>query len=104
MAKRLNPASANHATNNALHRGTYTQGVIDGDIRHLAWRLWWGLAVARGRVDTRAAGHTVYRPTLTGLGERVHLASAAVDLQLHVLDMVNVLAYEDLRMSSSPDT
>ena len=51
-----------------------------------------------------AAGHTVYRPTLTGLGERVHLASAAVDLQLHVLDMVNVLAYEDLRMSSSPDT
>jgi pimeloyl-ACP methyl ester carboxylesterase len=44
----------------------------------------------------RAAGHDVYTPTLTGLGERVHLASPAVDLDTHVEDVVNVLRYEDL--------
>jgi pimeloyl-ACP methyl ester carboxylesterase len=43
-----------------------------------------------------AAGHTAYRPTLTGLGERVHLASPAVNVTLHVQDVVNVLVYEDL--------
>src|SRR2546426_10958940 len=45
----------------------------------------------------RAAGHEVHTPTLTGLGERAHLASPAVDLALHVQDVVNVLFYEDLR-------
>jgi pimeloyl-ACP methyl ester carboxylesterase len=44
----------------------------------------------------RAAGHDVYTPTLTGLGERVHLVSRAVDLDTHILDVVNVLVYEDL--------
>ena len=45
----------------------------------------------------RDAGHTVYSPTLTGLGERVHLASPQVDLDTHITDVVNVLRYEDLR-------
>ena len=44
----------------------------------------------------RAAGHAVYTPTLTGLGERVHLAHAAVDLDTHITDIVNLLMYEDL--------
>jgi pimeloyl-ACP methyl ester carboxylesterase len=44
----------------------------------------------------RAAGHEVYTPTLTGLGERVHLASPQVDLDTHIEDVVNVLHYEDL--------
>ncbi len=44
----------------------------------------------------RAAGHEVYTPTLTGMGERVHLASPAVTLSTHVQDIVNVLVYEDL--------
>ena len=42
-------------------------------------------------------GHRVYRTTLTGAGERVHLASPAVDLDTHILDVANVLYYEDLR-------
>jgi pimeloyl-ACP methyl ester carboxylesterase len=42
-------------------------------------------------------GHQVYTPTLTGLGERVHLASPEVDLHTHIWDVVNVLIYEDLR-------
>jgi pimeloyl-ACP methyl ester carboxylesterase len=45
----------------------------------------------------RAVGHEVYTPTLTGLGERSHLRSATVDLDLHVRDVVSVLHYEDLR-------
>jgi pimeloyl-ACP methyl ester carboxylesterase len=44
----------------------------------------------------RAGGHTVFTPTLTGLGERVHLAHPGVDLDLHVLDILNVLKYEEL--------
>jgi pimeloyl-ACP methyl ester carboxylesterase len=45
----------------------------------------------------RAAGHEVFSPTLTGLGERVHLARPEVDLNMHIDDIVNVLRYEDLR-------
>ena len=44
----------------------------------------------------RAAGHEVWTPTLTGLGERVHLATPDVDLDTHVTDVVNLLVYEDL--------
>ena len=44
----------------------------------------------------RRAGHEVYTPTLTGLGERSHLLSTSVDLDLHIRDVVAVLEYEDL--------
>jgi pimeloyl-ACP methyl ester carboxylesterase len=45
----------------------------------------------------RGAGHEVFTPTLTGLGERAHLASPEVDLSTHIQDVVAVLEYEDLR-------
>jgi len=45
----------------------------------------------------RDAGHEVYAPTLTGLGERAHLLSPAIDLDTHITDIVAVLHYEDLR-------
>ena len=51
----------------------------------------------RGPPPLRAAGHAVYTPTLTGLGERVHLATPEVGLETHVTDVLNVLAFEDLR-------
>lgn len=41
-------------------------------------------------------GHTVYRVTLTGLGERMHLNSTEVDLQTHINDVVNTILFEDL--------
>ena len=44
----------------------------------------------------RAAGHRVYPVTLTGLGERVHLAGPQVNLDTHIADVVNLLHYEDL--------
>ena len=45
----------------------------------------------------RSRGQEVYTPTMTGLGERAHLLSPAVDLDLHVTDIVKVLEFEDLR-------
>jgi pimeloyl-ACP methyl ester carboxylesterase len=45
----------------------------------------------------RARGHDVYPVTLTGLGERVHLARPETDLETHIADLVNLLDYEDLR-------
>jgi len=44
----------------------------------------------------RQAGHDVYAVTLTGLGDRTHLATPDVDLSTHIQDVVNVLFYEDL--------
>ena len=44
-----------------------------------------------------AGGHNVYPVTLTGLGERVHLAGPQVDLDTHIADVVNLLRYEELR-------
>ena len=41
-------------------------------------------------------GHTVYRPTQTGLGERTHLNSPEVNLTTHVTDVVNVIRFENL--------
>jgi pimeloyl-ACP methyl ester carboxylesterase len=44
----------------------------------------------------RGHGHAVYPVTLTGLGERVHLAGPDVDLDTHIADVVNVLDFEAL--------
>ncbi|MDQ8186538.1 alpha/beta hydrolase family protein [Pelagicoccus sp. SDUM812002] len=41
-------------------------------------------------------GHDVHRITLTGLGERFHLANAEVNLDTHIDDVVNVILFEDL--------
>ena len=63
-------------------------------IVHGGWAGGWiWQRVAR---QLRAAGHEVYTPTLTGMGERIHLATPEVDLATHVLDVVNVLEAEDL--------
>ena len=44
----------------------------------------------------RAAGHDVVTPSLTGLGERAHLATPATNLDAHIADVAAVLHYEDL--------
>jgi pimeloyl-ACP methyl ester carboxylesterase len=61
---------------------------------HGAWHGGWcWKRVAR---LLRAAGHEVFAPTLTGLGEREHLLSADIGLDTHVNDVLGVLKYEDL--------
>jgi pimeloyl-ACP methyl ester carboxylesterase len=44
----------------------------------------------------RAQGHEVYALSLTGLGERAHLARPDTDLEVHVTDVLNLVRYEDL--------
>jgi len=44
----------------------------------------------------QAAGHEVYTPSLTGLGERAHLLSPEVTLDTHILDVANLIRYEEL--------
>ncbi len=62
---------------------------------HGAWHGAW----CWQRVVTRlqAQGHRVHAVTLTGLGERSHLLSPAIDLETHVQDVLQVLAHEELQ-------
>ena len=58
----------------------------------------WGGAWAFRKVDAelREKGYNVYRPQLTGLGERVHLARPDIGLSTHIEDVVNMILFEDL--------
>jgi pimeloyl-ACP methyl ester carboxylesterase len=56
-----------------------------------------GWCYSRVRPFLIAAGHDVYAPTLTGLGERAHLMRADIDLDFHIGDVVSLLQFEDLR-------
>ena len=58
----------------------------------------WGGAWAFRKVDAelRDKGYNVYRPELTGLGERVHLVRPDIGLSTHIEDVVNMILYEDL--------
>lgn len=44
----------------------------------------------------RVAGHGVFTPSLTGIGERVHLAGPEVGLTTHIDDVANQIYYEGL--------
>lgn len=61
---------------------------------HGAWGGGWEYA----KVDSilRTKGNIVFRPTLTGLGERVHLANQEINLSTHITDIVNVFKFENL--------
>jgi pimeloyl-ACP methyl ester carboxylesterase len=60
-----------------------------------AWLGGWAWQPVTRRL--RAQGHDVHPITLTGLGERAHLASPEVDQDTHVADVIGVLETEDLR-------
>ena len=64
-------------------------------ICHGAWSAAW--AWKKMRPLLRAAGHEVFTPTYTGLGERAHLAHPMIDLETHIQDVLAVIEYEDLR-------
>ncbi len=61
---------------------------------HGAWHGGWCWRRVADRLT--AAGHRVFTPTLTGLGERSHLLGPSVNLSTHVTDIVNVLRWEEL--------
>lgn len=58
----------------------------------------WGGAWQFARIEPflRERGFEVRRVTLTGLGERVHLASPDIGLETHIEDVANVLRFERL--------
>jgi pimeloyl-ACP methyl ester carboxylesterase len=59
-----------------------------------AWLGGWAWQDVAARL--RGNGHDVYPITLTGLGERVHLARPEVDLETHIADVVNTVEWNDL--------
>jgi pimeloyl-ACP methyl ester carboxylesterase len=61
---------------------------------HGAWGGSYGWRKVRPMLQ--AAGHDVFTPSLTGLGERSHLASPAVNLSTHIEDVCNCIHCEDL--------
>jgi pimeloyl-ACP methyl ester carboxylesterase len=63
-------------------------------ICHGAWSAGW--AWKKVRPLLRAAGHEVFTPTYTGLGERAQHANPAVDLEMHIEDVLAVIEFEDL--------
>ena len=62
---------------------------------HGAWGGAHGFRKVRGPLWQ--AGHQVFTPSLTGIGERAHLTSPQVCLTTHITDVVNTVWYEDLR-------
>lgn len=58
----------------------------------------WGGSWAFKKIDSLLTekGCTVYRPSLTGQGERAHLASSIIGLSTQINDVVNMILYEDL--------
>jgi beta-xylosidase len=75
--------------------GTTADGKSTFVIVHGAWAGGWEHKKIAEALE--AKGHKVFRPTLTGQGERVHLATAAeVDLAMHIKDIVNFIEWENL--------
>ena len=73
--------------NQSNHKQTYI-------LVHGAWHGSW--CWKRVRTALQCAGHHVFTPTLTGLGERSHLNCAAIDLSTHIADIVNLIKWEEL--------
>lgn len=61
---------------------------------HGAWHGGW--CWKRVAQPLRAAGHEVFTPTMTGLGERAHLASADINLDTHIQDIVATIEAEEI--------
>ena len=61
---------------------------------HGAWSGAHGFRKVRPLLQDR--GHSVYTPSLTGIGERAHLTGPLINLTTHIRDVVNVVLYEDL--------
>lgn len=61
---------------------------------HGAWHGGWCWKELETRL--RAMGHETHSPTLTGVGERTHLARPETDADVHVEDVVNVIKWREL--------
>jgi len=65
-------------------------------IVHGAWGGGWDWKYVAQLLTDDDRTVTVYRPTLTGLGEHYNLSSTNIDLDTHIQDIVNVILWENL--------
>jgi pimeloyl-ACP methyl ester carboxylesterase len=63
-------------------------------VAHGAWSAGWSWKKMHPLMQSR--GHRLVVPTYTGLGEREHLANAAVNLETHIQDLLGVIKFEEL--------
>jgi pimeloyl-ACP methyl ester carboxylesterase len=63
-------------------------------VAHGAWSSAW--AWKKMRPLMRTAGHDLFTPTYTGLGERAHMAHPSIDLDAHIQDVLAHMDVEDL--------
>lgn len=61
---------------------------------HGAWCGSWAWKPVREILQ--AGGHRVFTPTLSGLADRSHLLDADIDLSTHILDVANLIGWEEL--------
>lgn len=61
---------------------------------HGAWHGSWCWKRVRNRLHQ--LGHEVFTPTLTGLADRSHLLAPTIDLETHILDVANLISWEEL--------
>lgn len=55
-----------------------------------------GWCYSRVASRLRSRGHDVHTPTLSGVGERAHLAAQAINLSTHIQDVVAKITAHDL--------
>jgi pimeloyl-ACP methyl ester carboxylesterase len=63
-------------------------------VAHGAWGGGWTWKKMRPLMA--AHGHELYTPTMTGVGDRVHLAHSGINLEMHIADLLAVLKVENL--------
>jgi len=97
-ARRGDPRRRLFTFSGARCEGAVTEGsyfaMTDFVLIHGAWHGSW--CWARVRRLLAEAGHRVFTPTLTGLGERSHLLSRDVGLDTHIADVANLMIWEEL--------
>ena len=77
----VNPVSSNAPRNYVLVHGAWVGGWI--------WR--------RVSDQLAIAGHRVYAPSLTGLGDRQHLLTRETNMDTHIRDIIALIEMEELR-------
>jgi pimeloyl-ACP methyl ester carboxylesterase len=81
----LDPMQSPQQTKSSSHTYVLVHGASGGG---WDWKTMDNLLSAQGQI--------VYRATLTGLGERAHLASADINLTTHIDDVANLILFEQL--------
>ena len=61
---------------------------------HGAWHGGWCYRRVADRLQDK--GHRVFTPTLSGMCERSHTYTSAINLETHIADVVNLIVWEDM--------